>query len=241
MADTITSWSYSRLLDFEKCPYSAKLKFIDKIPQEANPAADRGTSIHQLAEDFVRGTIKKLPTELSKFKDEFLVLRTLYKKKKVSLEGDWGFTDEWVPCEFKEAWLRMKLDARVRLNVEQAVVIDYKTGKRYGNEVKHGEQTILYGLAEILREPKVQEVTVELWYLDIDELISTKYTRKNILRYLPQFEKRGLAITTATDFPPNPSLFVCKWCSFSPAKGGQCEFGVVPGDSIVSIYRRRFK
>ena len=240
MAETIKSWSYSRLLDFEKCPYSAKLKFIDKLPQESAPAAERGTAIHQLAEDFVNGTIKTLPPELSKFKDEFLALRARYLEGKVSLEGDWGFTLDWETCDFKEAWLRMKLDARVRTSPTEAVVIDYKTGKRYGNELKHGEQTVLYGLAEVLREPEVEEVTVELWYLDIDELISTKYTREAILRYLPQFEKRGLKVTTATQFPPNPNIFSCKWCSYGPAKGGQCEFGVMPGDTPISIYRRKF-
>lgn len=238
--ETIKSWSYSRLLDFEKCPYSAKLKFIDRIPQESGPAAERGTAIHQLAEDFVAGKLKVLPPELRKFSDEFSALRTRYVEKKVSLEGDWGFTPDWEPCGFKEAWLRMKLDARVRLDPTTSVVIDYKTGKRYGNELKHGEQTVLYGLAEILREPLVEKVTVELWYLDIDELISTSYTREAILRYLPQFEKRGMSVTRATQFPPNPNVFSCKWCSFGPAKGKQCEFGVMPGDTPISIYRRKF-
>lgn len=240
MSERINSWSYSRLLDFEKCPHSAKLKFIDKIPQESAPAAERGTMIHQLAEDYVSGKIKVLPPELRLFSDEFSALRKRYVEKKVSLEGDWGFDADWVPCGFKEAWLRMKLDARVHASVNHSIVIDYKTGKRFGNELKHGEQTVLYGIAEVLREPQVEEVTVELWYLDIDDLVSTTYTREAILRYLPQFTKRGQALTNATKFPPNPSIHSCKWCPFGPAKGNQCEYGVLPGDTAISIHRRRF-
>lgn len=240
MSDTITSWSYSRLLDYEKCPLSAKLKFIDKLPQESGPAAERGTAIHQLAEDYVSGKIKKLPSELNKFVHEFAAIKAQYEQGIVSLEGDWGFTEDWEPCGFKEAWLRMKLDARVRLSKTQSVVIDYKTGKRYNNELKHGEQTVLYGIAEVLREPDVQEVFVELWYLDLGELKSTKYTREELLRYLPPFEKRGKSVTRATRFPANPSVNACKWCSFGPDKGAQCEYGVRAGDTPISIYRRKF-
>ena len=37
MADRIKAWSYSRLVDFEKCKLSAKLKYLDRIPEPARP------------------------------------------------------------------------------------------------------------------------------------------------------------------------------------------------------------
>lgn len=240
MQNLIKSASYSRLLDYEQCPYRAKLKHVDRIPEEKSEAADRGTAIHQLAEDFVRGKIKTLPVELKKFNDEFNALRARFLEQKVSLEGDWGFDKDWQPTDWKAAWMRIKLDARVQATKTQSIVIDYKTGKRFGNEVKHGEQVVLYGLAEVLREPDVEEVTVELWYLDIDDLVATKYSRDQLFDYLKPFEKRLTKMTTAEKFPPNPNVFACKWCAYGPNKGKQCEFGVLPGDTPISIYRRKY-
>ncbi|PPC99599.1 MAG: hypothetical protein CTY35_03410 [Methylotenera sp.] len=239
----IKSWSYSRLLDFEMCNYRAQLKYVDRIPEEQGEAAERGTMIHQLAEDFVRGKIKKLPVELLKFSDEFLALRQRYLEKAVSLEGEWGFDKDWNVSGYKEAWVRIKLDARIQKSPKHSIVVDYKTGKRFGNEIKHGEQVVLYGLAELLRQPEVELVDVELWYLDVDVLISTQFTREQLMRFLPSFEKRGLKITTATTFPPNPNEFSCKWCPFSPNKGGQCQYGLAVGSSSnasISNYRKQF-
>lgn len=238
----IKSWSYSRLLDFESCPLKAKLKYVDKIVESSGPAAERGTMIHQLAEDFVCGKIKKLPVELVKFSDEFLALRNRFVEKAVSLEGEWGFDRDWNKSTYKDAWVRIKLDARIVKSKTHSIVVDYKTGKRFGNEVKHGEQVVLYGIAELLREPHVESVDVELWYLDVDELISTRFTREKLLRFLPSFEKRGVKITTATQFPPNPNLFSCKWCPYGPAKSGDCKYGVVQGDvTSIGDYRKKFK
>jgi hypothetical protein len=240
MTALIKSWSYSRLLDFESCALRAKLKYIDKIPEEKGEAAERGTKIHDLAENFVLGKIKTLPGELVKFRDDFLALRARYLEGKVSLEGEWGFDKDWNICGFKEAWLRMKLDARVSLSKANSLVIDYKTGKRYGNEIKHGEQGLLYAIAEALRAPDVETITVEFWYLDLDEMSSVVYTREQLMRYLPSFEKRGKKMTSATQFPANPNIFSCKWCPYGPAKGGQCTQGVLPGDDPIKQYRRRF-
>ena len=83
----INNWSYTKLIDYEQCPYRVKLKHIDKVPEERAEAAERGTTIHQLAEDFVRGKLKDLPSELRHFAAEFAVLRDEFKAGNVSLEG----------------------------------------------------------------------------------------------------------------------------------------------------------
>lgn len=236
----ITSASYSRLIDFEQCKYRAKLKHVDKVPEEKSPHADRGTHIHELAEDFIRGKIKKLPVELKKFADEFAAMRSRFIDKQVSLEGEWGFDEDWTPVGWKEATLRIKADAVVYVALNNAIVIDYKTGRRFGNEVKHGEQVQLYAIATLLRDPVVESVTVELWYLDIDELHSTTYSRNEALRYLQTFDRRIERMLKATEFPPNPSIFTCQWCPYGPKKGGQCEYGVSKDTGTIKAYRRKF-
>lgn len=236
----IKSASYSKLLDFEQCKYRAKLKHIDRIPEEKSEAADRGTRIHTAAEHFVLGKIKQLPAELIKFEAEFNALRTRYKTKQASFEGEWGFNKDWQPCDWKHAWLRMKLDAMVHLSKSHGLVIDYKTGKLFGNEIKHGEQVQLYAIAALLLHEELTTITVELWYLDIDDLVTRTFTRNEALRYLQPFEKRLLRMTTATEFPPNPNIFSCKWCPYGPAKGGQCTHGVHGVTMNMSTYRKKF-
>lgn len=123
-------------------------------------------------------------------------------------------------------WLRMKLDAMVMHDETTATVIDYKTGRKFGNEVKHAEQLQLYQLATFLRYPKLQTVYAELWYLDQDETTSQKFTRTMGLRYRDKFTKRGGALTSCEDFPANPNKFTCKWCMYGPWGSGDCPVGV---------------
>ena len=227
------SWSFSRLLDFESCAYRAKLKVIDKVPEPERPlpagktehANDRGSRVHDMCEKFVRGT-GPLPPEAEKFRDEFESLATKFKTKGVvSLEGEWGFNKAWEPTDYrsKDCWLRVKCDAVVWLSKKHAVVIDYKTGRKFGNEIKHGEQCQLYALALFMRHPELETITVELWYLDADELTHDVKAAKKWAYYLKFFNNRGLKMTNATSFPPNPTQFTCKWC---PYKGYACTFGV---------------
>lgn len=130
-------------------------------------------------------------------------------------------TYAWEP-----AWLRLKLDALVFLSPTEAVAIDYKTGRKAYNEVKHGEQVQLYQLVTFLRHPELETVHTELWYFDVDEITQMTFTRSRGLLFKNKWDKRGNALTTATEFPPNPNKHSCKWCQYGPWNGGQCSVGV---------------
>ncbi len=233
----IPTWSFSRLSVFETCKLRAKLAYIDKIPEPERPlppgksehANDRGTRIHDGAEKFVRGTDPFLP-EMEKFRPEFEALRRLYERGQVSLEGEWGMNRDWEPCEWsgKNTWQRLKIDALIFLSDYEAVVVDYKTGKKFGNEVKHNEQCQLYQLNTFLRYPKLEVVHTELWYLDQDDLTAQSYTRQQGLRFRSNWDRRANNMTSATEFPPNPSVFSCRWCPYGPGdnKTGDCKRGV---------------
>lgn len=231
----INSWSYSRLADFERCKFLAWLKYDQKIPEPERPlppgktehANDRGTRIHESCERYVRGDSDELALEAEQFFGPQLdLLRVLYADGMVTLEGEWGMNEDWEPCEWSEAWLRLKLDACVFLDSTEAIVIDYKTGRKYGNEIKHAEQLQLYQLVAFLRYPELERVTAELWYLDQGEVTSISYTRSQGLRFKPNFHKRGLSLTTCEDFPPNPSIHTCRYCQYGPWNSGHCEVGI---------------
>lgn len=225
----IKAWSHSRLAVFEPCPKRAELAYVDRIPEPPRPlppgktehANDRGTRIHEAAEMYVRGGVE-LIQELEAFREELDELREMQAAGKVSLEGEWAFDRAWSKVHWKswDAWCRIKCDAVAWLSDESAVVIDYKSGKRYGNEAKHHEQMQLYQLAAFLRYPQLQEVTVELWYTDINDLVDRTYRRDQGLRFLLSWDKRGERMTTAEEFPAKPSQRTCKFCPYKPTEKG---------------------
>lgn len=248
---SIRTWSYSRLTVFEQCPLRAKLAWIDKIPEPERPlppgktehANDRGTRIHTAAEIFVNAPKPvNLAPELKHFAEEFTHLRTLYQQKKVSLEGEWGMDKDWMPIGFSDpkVWLRLKLDAFVHLSPTEGVAIDFKTGKSFGNNIKHGEQVQLYQLVSFLRFPDLQTITTELWYTDQDELSSMRFTRAQGLRFLANYERRGRAMTEATEFPAKPNQFNCKWCPYNTAE--HCAKGIrADNPSVSQGPKRKFR
>ena len=69
----IRAWSYSALKVFEECRYRSYIQKVKYIPEPSGPAAERGSVIHQEAEDFVAGKLDSFPTSLKKFESEFEV------------------------------------------------------------------------------------------------------------------------------------------------------------------------
>ena len=224
---TIPSWSISRVQTYEQCPYRAKLTWLDKIPDtQPKTAADRGTQIHQEAEDYVRGKIA-FTSNLRHFERDFAALATRFKQGTVTCEEEWGFDRNWMVTDWKRAWLRLKCDFVCFLDPKHAVIGDYKTGKRFGNEVKHAIQLQLYALCALLRYPEIEHVTCELWYLDQNELANFSMKRSQISKYLKLFDEKGRKFTEDTVFKPNPNIVSCRYCPYHPSKQNNCQFGAV--------------
>lgn len=227
------SWSFSRLGDFSKCKLSYKIKYIDKVPEPERPlppgksehANDRGSRVHDAAEKFVDGTGSFAP-EMKEFELEFNHLKHLHTAGKVSLEGEWGMDKDWETTPWATAWLRLKLDAIAFASPQEAVVIDYKTGRKFGNEIKHAQQLQLYALVSFLRYPELETVHAELWYLDAKEVTLQTFTRDQSLRFKRTFDNQGRALTEATAWPANPNKWSCQWCPYGPDGTGHCTVGV---------------
>lgn len=224
----VPAWSHSSLKTYETCPYKIYISKVKRVQENFGPAAERGTQIHQECEDYVKGELAELPAACSKFVKQFEELKKAYADAKVELEGEWGFTIDWEPCGWldKEVWARVKLDALYHETETSARVIDYKTGKKIGNEISHSQQGITYAIGTFFRYPDLESVQVEFWYLDQNETTTQVYTRNEAMLFLPKLQERALTMTSATKFPPNPSNYNCKWCSFKEGEYPICEWGV---------------
>lgn len=224
------TWSYSALSLYTKCPLRWRFEKVDKLPTVRNEKADRGVQIHKEAEDYVSGLSPELPESLAKFKQHFAAARRCFVKGQTSLEQAWGYDRDWSPCDFKSEpiWLKVFCDMVVFLKKGKTiVVIDYKTGKRFGNEIAHGEQLQLYIAAAAQRYPDVTDFIAELWYLDVDELISFSYTREDADDFVRYYTTRAKNMEKAIQnnkFEPIATIQNCKFCPFKQT----CEHAVSP-------------
>ena len=221
----ITSWSYSSLKQFEKCPYSV---YLAKVRREPSPPRDdthpleRGTRIHLEAEQFVRGQLDSLPPSLRKFETDFNLLRDMYIDGLVSIEEEWGFDLLWKPVDWNapDVWCRMKLDHYILHDNTSITVTDYKTGKSWGNEVPHTAQGQTYAVGAIERYPTLETAAVEMWYLDEGKRSPMRYYDRRALADLrTRISQRALKLTTAIEFPPKPSKYACQYCDYGNSRG----------------------
>ena len=231
----IRFWSHSALQKFQICPYSMYLKRVMKIKEESGPAAERGNLIHDQAEKYVDGRSEQLPDakKVGAFETRFNVLREEYAKGHVGLEQDWGFTADWEPLtetgralyKNPQLWAIMKLDVFHWESATSARIIDHKSGKLWGNEVKHAGQGMEYTIAAFMRYPQLEHITVDFWYLDQGQDRPRTYTRADAMLLEPRTTERALKLTTANEQElkkANPSQSNCKWCFYK--KEGICEY-----------------
>lgn len=230
----ITAWSFSRYSTYKTCPYKLKLTAIDKLKEPKNQAMERGAQIHELAEQYTKGKIARLPPELKLFEAEFKRLKAQFKKKisGMVVEDNWSFTkdwdetawDDWIGC-----WVRIKLDCAHHENEDTLIVTDWKTGKfRAEMNEEYVEQLELYALAALLLHEHLQAVKPRLAYLDQGTIYPEEgkelvYTRADIPKLKKLWEKRTKAMMNDTVFAPRPND-KCKWCFFSASKNGPCKY-----------------
>ena len=223
----ISAVSYSRLSVYEECPARAKMAFADKIkPIDRDPPPpgkeypdERGSRVHNTAEAYVRGA--SMPcSEMESFLEEYEVLRRVYieENDRIELEQTWAFRDDWTPTvwnDWDNVWLRIKTDLTAWLSGSSAVVVDYKTGRAYGNEVKHTQQGQLYAVGAFMMYPQLEEVWVELWYLDHNTVMQHHYKRHVVMQqYFKKWDKRLRQVTEASHFPFKANDHTCRYCPY---------------------------
>jgi len=206
------SWSFTKLLNFEKCPHMVT------FPYRAadNEHTSRGTEVHNTIEQAIKN---KTPCE---YDGKFPIQQVAELPN--FTEPKWGFDKDWRVTEYYDAWCKLKPDLVYFLN-DIMVVVDYKTGKKDGNELKHRQQLHLYAIGASLEAPaQIQYIRLELWYIDLGEIITVSSQNINtVLGKAARWKERALKMTEATEFPAKPNKSNCRFCW----ENDRCEFAVV--------------
>jgi hypothetical protein len=225
VARKITQWSFSRYKDYCQCPRLAFYKHVEKRKLPPSPAMDRGTAIHKAAEDYLKGLRRTVAPELKHFKDKLKEL----KKLGASAEGEMALTKAYKPTGWfnPDVWVRIKTDVIAVLEGGVELLIgDWKTGRKYDD---HEEQLGLYAMGGFVLNPLVKKVRAEDWYTDIapsdkgGNVLSHTFAVKDFKVLQKTWEKNTKAMLNDTKFAPLPSN-KCRYCPFSKAHGGPCEF-----------------
>lgn len=220
--------SISRLHKFESCRRRAALEGIFKIPEPerehtGESPLDRGTRHHKLIEEFILGSTLELSTDIKKHRSVIESLAAYNKEypELVQTEEMWTFTDDWTVCknnDWARIWFIVKLDLFALYVASDtpdiARVIDWKTGKKKGNEIKHRDQLIAYAISALLRFPDLEQIEATLYYTDVGETTRILIDRLDCLKLFGALNRRLQHITNALEFPPRPSLHHCRFCPY---------------------------
>lgn len=219
-------WSFSSLDTYDRCAYRYKLRYIDRIPEPPPGPKDpraRGNEIHSQLEMFVDGRRPDIPAEGKNFQNQLLNLRELYVHGMVELEQQWLFDDKWQTYEgpYKDAWLVIKADVWVN-NGDMGVMIDHKSGKKFGNEVKHVQQLGTYTIGAMFRYPQLHTVKGEVWYHDANDVLLVDYRRDQAMMLLPRLEDRVEKMQNDPHYRPRPNIHSCRFCPYGRLGNGYC-------------------
>jgi len=242
---TIEAASFSRLDVYEQCAKRGFYQYCLKIPEPdrgpphkrcpKNLATgalewhnDRGTRLHDSMDKYVRGVKDDFDIELKDFDVEMTNARVAYENGLVTAEQMWCYKDDWVPTRWDD-WdntnMRIKLDLFWVVKGErddpiEAVAIDLKSGKKFGNEVKHATQLQLYALGAFKKYPNLEICHTEIWYSDFDDVKTVTYRRDQALRNQPEWDKRIEAMLADTIFEARASEHNCKYCPYKHKDDG---------------------
>jgi len=210
------SFSHSSIKTYEQCPLKYKLSRIDKLKEEAGPAAERGKDIHYAFEQ----ALVSLPVLHEDFEFWYDYVTEL-REKNVQAELTFGITKDWEPCDFNYAnvWLRGIFDA-IYITEDTAHILDWKTGKSRD----YSEQLKLYAAIAFALYPSIKQVTTEVCYIDLKkrEAYGT-YTREDFTTLKTWIDNRIGKIISDDIYAPKPS-FGCRWCGFRKSNGGPCKW-----------------
>lgn len=232
----VKEWSFSALMSFLECPHRTYLKrVLRKVGTPRNEEANRGDDLHKKIEAYIKGDADTLPAGKDgvKFHREYIeTLRTLYENGCIILlEDEWGFDVNWESTGWysDDVWARIKLDSIKFEDEKSAVIDDWKSGKKFGNEAKHKRQLQLYAIGAFLKYPELEFVKGYMRYIDqaTDNILSSSFSREQAMRLLPSWTNNAIMMTSCKTFEPKPNRNNCMFCDYNkPHSEYLCEFRV---------------
>lgn len=215
-------WSFSALDTYRSCPLRAYFRYVERIPEPGNKYSNRGNEIHDELQKVVQDGAP-VPDYAAHFKP----LLEQMQQSDVTCEQMMMFDSNWKPTtDRSNVWLMVKQDLVTLAPGEFVLTVDYKSGKKFGNEVKHMAQMTLYSVAAWIHYPGLKEYIAELWYIDQKSITTKSYTAPILEMARARLDTEVAKMFDDKTFRPRPSAMNCKYCPYGPKGTGHCPVGV---------------
>lgn len=206
--------SYSGKSLWDQCPKRWHDAYVLGNRQPSGPAAERGTRLHQMLEDYFNGA--PYPSSDKALAPWQPFMEKLAERSPVA-EGEVAVDRTWTPTSFDDpsAYFRGKKDLHIEEG-SKLVLFDWKSGGIYPEHHNQGE-------AYIALSPGYGEYEVHFAYLDQPLVVhSTAFTVDDRDEIVAELTEQIEIIRTATEYPATPSR-KCAWCHLSWRRGGPCQ------------------
>lgn len=216
-------WSWSQLSTYRSCPFQARLRYIEREPEPEkgpNDPRDRGIAMHKAAEDYLLGEVSTPVREL----EPFIEVLDELKSANPLVEHTYYLDSLWRQTTRENAWLKFIPD--VHVTIAANLTGDWKTGKKFGNEVKHYQQMELYAVGAWCVDPSFDEYLTDLYYIDQKDMVTHVFKPEQLEKARARLDIEANRMMQDKIHTPRPSKQSCKWCPYSPRGTGACPVGV---------------
>ena len=217
--------SFSRLSDYEQCPFKFKSKYIDKsYPDDSdNPAFIKGNKIHKQLEDYV-----SFLQSQDRDEDKRPIMGTytepvvpmidklwdasggrMFPEKQIAVDQDWELCS-WYDKPHQVKY-RVIVDCLVFLSDRELLVIDWKSGKVRPYEDGPRTQLKLTALILFNLYPKVEKITCAYMFVEHKETVKAEFQVSEMESIREEFEAAHKEVNIASDFPYKKNRY-CNWC-----------------------------
>lgn len=208
-------WSYSFLSTYANCARKGQAQYITKeVKWSESPEAKYGNDVHKGGEDAVNLETYYSAEHTSLNKYLAMIKSIPGKKGKLQAEIKLGVTRDWQPTGFFDdnVWGRGKLDVPIILENDNAIILDWKTGKEREDPLELEVQAVLLKAAY----PHLKDIKGAYIWLKSDKFgtvhdLSGKLeeTKGYILALMSKVE-RGI-------FYAQPNA-LCGWCDLTSCR-----------------------
>lgn len=205
--------SYSGKSLFKQCPKKWHNQYILGNRGPSNPAAERGTRLHEQLEKFFMGGVFPRGIVVLRPWRQFMEALTL---ESPSPEAELAVLSDWTPTTFDDegAYYRGKADLQY-IKDDTLHIFDWKSGRVYP---EHSEQ----GLSYVAMGAEVENYKTYFVYLDSPLTVHTyDYTAKQRLEEQEKLSEEIEVIRLAEDYPGTPNQY-CRYCPMNWRTGGEC-------------------
>jgi hypothetical protein len=184
------SWSYSRIKNFDTCPFRYnQIDVLKAVKEQQSPELKEGFAVHDAMANRINHA-KPLPPSMPY---EHWIDYAMYNVDRTRMtfgaERKLAITDQFQPCEYfdkiKPVWLRVVADVLL-IHDDRAHIIDWKTGK-----VKPDlEQLLLIATCVMVHFPQVMRIRAELVWLSANTKTSMDCTADDVADFWPGMMKK---------------------------------------------------